>query len=316
MKKYSKILFVLPFLVCFSCSQTSTPPHEHTYSETYSHDEHYHWQESTCEHKGYTRNFGDHIFDEDGKCTVCSYQIPEPPVIYDEEEDSTEGIDVSDLSHLKEAFSIIGENYTLTNNSHFTEHSLEVYKNHYGNDYSQETSRLFTNDYLYTITDLEEYQDVPELNKVYKYIDGGKTYSYASEDLRDAISFTPSWKADDGRFPFKLSNVNEQYFKDHVFTRVSKFKYISEDLDVIDDFLELCCPTLENEGYYMTYSKVSIEVDNYDAITRIRIYASVTQSAKLTENFVNPEYKNWYLMFNETLVSDINKTSVSCLENL
>ena len=66
----------------------------------------------------------------------------------------------------------------------------------------------------------------------------------------------------------------------------------------------------------MTYSKVSIELDAYDFITRIRIYASITQRGKLTEEFINKEYVNWYMMFNETLVKDVNKTSIKCLENL
>ena len=68
------------------------PKHTHTYSETYSSDDTYHWLDATCEHTDLVDKKGEHTFDEgvlnvDGdlivySCTVCGYAITEE-VIYE-----------------------------------------------------------------------------------------------------------------------------------------------------------------------------------------------------------------------------------------
>lgn len=68
------------------------PKHTHTYSETYSSDDTYHWLDATCEHTDLVDQKGEHTFDEgvlneDGSllvysCTVCGYAIYEE-VIYE-----------------------------------------------------------------------------------------------------------------------------------------------------------------------------------------------------------------------------------------
>lgn len=284
--------------------------HTHTYAEIYSFNETAHWQAATCEHKELTQNYGEHTY-VDGLCSVCGYT---EPIIYDEEEDSTEGIDVEDLSNLYNGFSKIGENYTLKNQSHFTDGALKLYKHDYGVDFSQTTTRMFNEKYCYTYSNLDEYKSLPEYNKVY-FIDGENiSYSIAENDLLEATTFSGNIQENDGKFPFKLSKINESYFSSHTFKRVSKNKYICEEDAVIEDMLNLCCPYLRNEGYYMTYKKVSFELNDEDILTRIRIYASPTQIGKLTPDFKNQEYKNWYLMFNETLVENVGSTIINCLE--
>ena len=240
---------------------------------------------------------------------------PEPePIAYDEENDSTEGINIDDLSSLYNAFSSIGENYTLKNNSHFSEEALNLYKHDYGAEFSQSTTRMFNEKYCYTYSNLEGYKTLPEYNKIYFIDEQNITYAIAENNLLDATTFSGNIQENDGKFPFKLSNINENYYTNHTFNRVSKNKYICEEDAVIDDMLNLCCPYLKNEGYYMTYKRVSFELNDDGTLTRIRIYASPTQRAKLTENYKKQEYTNWYLMFNETIVKDVGATILNCLE--
>lgn len=329
--KVSLLFVAIPMVCCFSCARANSPitpidptpvpqpqpepgptptEHTHTFADTYSYNGTDHWQVATCEHTELTQNYGKHVY-EDGLCTVCGY--PEP-IIYDEEEDSTEGIDVEDLSHLYNAFSNIGENYTLDNQSHFTDGALNLYKHDYNAELSQNTTRMFNEKYCYTYSNIDAYKSLPEYNKVY-FIDGENiTYAIADNNLLEATTFLGNIQENDGKFPFKLSKINENYFATYIFKRVSKNKYICEHDDVINDMLNLCCPYLQNEGYYMTYKKASFELDDEDKLTRIRIYASPTQIGKLTPNYKNQEYKNWYLLFNETTVRDIGNTIINCLE--
>ena len=289
-------------------------PHVHTFNIDYEHDETMHWQSASCEHSELSQNLDAHNF-VNGVCETCGYIDPHSIVIYDEEVDEIDEESAKDLSHLYDAFESIGKNYTLTNRSHFTDSALALYNKDYKKEFSQQTTRLVNDKYLYTYSNDENYSSLNQYNKLYLFDDGGVSLDYPNVDILNVESYEPNKQTSDGLVPFMLSDINSTYIGSHKFERVSKYKYICKEESVINDFLDLCCPYLDNKGYYMTYDRVSIEVDNYDAITRIRIYASITQSGKLTSNYLNQEYVNWYLMFNETIVKDIGHTVIKSLEN-
>ena len=173
--------------------------------------------------------------------------------------------------------------------------------------------KIRTYKYTYTFSNDEDFSSNPDYNKLYLFEDAKTSICHPDVDILTADSYSPLKEDDDGKAPFSFAKIDATYLSKHAFTRVSLYKYISEDLAVIDDFLDMCCPYLRNEGYYMTYKKVSIELDNYDSITRVRIYASPTQSGKLIDTYLKEEYPNWYLMFSESIVKDIGKTVIPAL---
>lgn len=237
-----------------------------------------------------------------------------PIVIYNEPEDSLDGVDENDLSHLKNAFENIASNYTILNRSHFNDAGFAYYQLNYGDTYSQSSTRISTDKYLYTLPNIDEYKTNGDIHRVY-FIDGENiTYATPTEDLRTLDIYNPEKKEYKGTLPFSLSSLDEEYMNNHAFKRVSVNKYVSEDIDSVNDFLSLTCPNYDNEGYYMTFKKVSIELDDNDNIHRIRIYASSTQIGKLYDLYTNKKYTNWYLMFSESIVSNIGTSKVNCLE--
>lgn len=65
----------------------------------------------------------------------------------------------------------------------------------------------------------------------------------------------------------------------------------------------------------MTFSKVTIEL-NSDSL-RIRLYASTTQSGKLLNIYKDLENRpNWYMLFSEAVIFNINQTTFHPTEGL
>ena len=110
---------------------------------------------------------------------------------------------------------------------------------------------------------------------------------------------------------FGLEDLDEQYFVDHSFMRVSEKKYESSDTAIFNDFISITSPYLINEGSYMTFSKVTIELNPLQDVSfRIRLFASKTQTGKLLDLYKDQTNRpNWYLLFSEALVYDVGTTS-------
>lgn len=52
--------------------------HEHTFRESWSYDNDYHWHSATCEHKDLTQDFENHIDEnEDHICDICNFRHPD-----------------------------------------------------------------------------------------------------------------------------------------------------------------------------------------------------------------------------------------------
>lgn len=60
---------------CTVCGKIDPTPHEHTFSDEWSHDANTHWHAATCEHKDQKKDEAAHTF-EDGECTVCGEPDP------------------------------------------------------------------------------------------------------------------------------------------------------------------------------------------------------------------------------------------------
>ena len=68
---------------CSKCGKTITEVLNatgHSYSEEYSFDGDYHWQETTCGHDDAIIK-EEHSFNDDGKCTVCGYRTNKKPLL-------------------------------------------------------------------------------------------------------------------------------------------------------------------------------------------------------------------------------------------
>ena len=175
--------------------------------------------------------------------------IPVEP-IYDEPEDSLEGIDVNDLSQLITAAGKVTGNYSLESEQFFNEESNNYYKINYG-----------------------------------ELLEDSWTVNYSEEDTK-----------------FDLVSFNEEYISTHDFTRISSNKYETKNAEAISDFLYLICPQYKNTGYYMTFKRVTIEIDEDIQFSRIRLYCSGTQVGKLISLHKDSTKSNWYLLFMESIV--------------
>lgn len=100
--KKSKLMFISALVTTFIGAGCKIVVHSHSYAETWSNDDSYHWKASTCEHTDLVNEKGAHIwgeyvtdgnatYDSDGtktrKCSVCNYKetvsdegskLPEP----------------------------------------------------------------------------------------------------------------------------------------------------------------------------------------------------------------------------------------------
>lgn len=241
--------------------------------------------------------------------------------IYDEEPDSIEGIDVTDLSGLYSAIGNFTENYTSIIHGYFNELGAKDYYRHYQKNYVCDKTSYFTERATYTISELDEYLSICNHGFVnyngnyYSFSLSGSSkeemfnYRLTNEDLHDEV-LNKKYQED----VFSISDLNEEYFLNNGFTRISENKYQCEDKDVCEQFISICAPDLDNTGHYLTFSRVTIETS---PSIRIRLYVSSTQSGKLIDSHKDLENKpNWYLLFSEANIVDINETTFEPIASL
>lgn len=241
--------------------------------------------------------------------------------IYDEEPDSVEGVDVLDLSDLYNTFNNFGDNYTSTIKGYFNEDGGYDYYRHYQKNYVLNKTGYYLNDVHYLMPESDSYLSICNdgylnLNSnYYQFSLNGSSkeerlnYVLTSNDLKNEVA---GKKYQDDLFT--LNDLNEDYFIDNGFTRVSrnKYQYSSTETETIfSNFIDICAPGLINEGHYLTFSKVTIELNpDADNILKIRLYVSTTQSGKLIDSHNNQENKpNWYMLFSEAYISQKGTTT-------
>ena len=242
--------------------------------------------------------------------------IPEP--VYDETADSVEGVDVLDLSDLYNTIDLVKENYTALIKGYFNEVTSYDYYRCYQKNYVCDKTVFYTEDLKYTLPELDVYLPVCNTgylnkdNNYYSFALKGETkeerlnYNLTNEDLVDEVE--GKRYQDD---LFTVSDLSETYFTEKGFTRISSNKYECKDRFVCEEFIPICAPDLINEGYFLTFSRITIETnpDNENTL-RIRLYVSPTQKGKLIETHKDQENKpNWYLLFSEAYISNVGTTT-------
>lgn len=255
---------------------------------------------------------------------ASSEEPQEVDPVYDEAPDSLDGVDASDLSDLYSAFDTPIANYTSKTTSYFNYNALENYYRHYGRNYVPEKETLVTGNSYYTYPVNEIYG--PVLNDGYADYQGNSyTFRLAGENNEERLSS----KLTEGDLTlleegkgfrnkvFTLSDLNQSFFETYGFVRVSQNKYqfnrqFKAEIDnaLFDKMAAIVSPNLINSGYFMTWSKVTIELNPMEGVAfRIRLYAYRTQIGKLVSYHENEEYPNWYLLFSEALISDVGTTT-------
>ena len=247
-------------------------------------------------------------------------EIPPEPVepVYDEPADDASGIDTSDFSSLYNAFDNVGDNYTSTIKGYFNQVGGYDYYRHYQKNYVCDKTSFYTEDVKYTLPDLNDYLPVCNTGYInlndnyYSFSLKGDTkeerlaYSLTNEDLSNEVA--DKKYQDDA---FTLNDLDQTYFEANEFVRVSANKYQSNKREVCEQFVEICATDLINQGYYLTFSKVTIEVNPLeDVALRVRLYVASTQSGKLIDSHKdNVNKPNWYLLFSEAYISNIGTTT-------
>ncbi|MCH5156441.1 MAG: hypothetical protein J1G02_01025 [Clostridiales bacterium] len=93
-------LIMVCVVVLSACNEIK---HTHTFSETWSYDENYHWREATCDDTSDIRNYEPHSFATNGnKCSICDYQQKSPPPSEKHEHSWSDKWSSDDLYHWRE----------------------------------------------------------------------------------------------------------------------------------------------------------------------------------------------------------------------
>lgn len=255
-----------------------------------------------------------------------------PDIEYTEAPDSLSGVDVTDLSGLKNAVDKIGNNYAANTKVYFNEIAVERVIYNYKKPFYCQTTSLYNEHYIYRYNNGFNVNEgyVEHDDNVYKLELQGATLadklnsSIKEEDLilhkESSTIYNDNFLL--GKFDSEYINTHgpltiqdKKYSSSYAgWTRISKNKYKCDRPDVIKDFLNVCTPGFDNGGTYMTFTHVTVETFENGTI-RLRLYASSTQIGKLIDSHVNPTYKNWYLLFAEAEIYDINKIEPSVFEN-
>ncbi len=265
--------------------------------------------------------------EEPGESSSSEEPIDIEPV-YDEEPDSVEGIDVTDLSDLFNAFNDFGDNYTTVVKGYFNEIGSYDYYRHYQQNYVCDKTNYYLGNVQYTMPELDAYLSVCNSGYVnyrgnyYKFSLNGSSKEerlnsvISTEDLTDEVV---GKKYQDDLFT--IEDLDEDYFTANEFTRISekKYQYTSTNSeDVYLDFIDICAPGLINQGHYLTFSRVTIELNpDDDNLLRIRLYVSSTQSGKLIDSHNEKEDKpNWYMLFSEAYIFNKGNTAFAPADGL
>lgn len=121
-----------------------------------------------------------------------------------------------------------------------------------------------------------------------------------SEEIIDEFTYTQE-KSE----TFNLIDFNQEYISSGEFTRLSNYKYESRRQETVYDFVNVIYPTLNNRGYFLVFTKVTIELTENNEIYRIRLYTDVTQEGYFIDSHKKQENTNWYLLFGQAYL--INK---------
>lgn len=270
--------------------------------------------------------------EEDTEYDIVSNDLP-----YTEAPDSLEGVDAADLSGLKTAIDAITNNYAVKSVVFFNRLTVKRVNIIYDTNFFCQQTTLVNSNYLYRYTrDFiinDAYFNLD--NNIYKVgLEGSNIYEKINStvDLSEKELVQENNNCMDNFFTLDELNSNyidtygptrvqytPTYSVDYLgWTRISKNKYKCDRLEVIKDFMEICIPGFTNEGTYLTFSHVTVEVNpDTENLLRLRIYTDSLQSGKVIQSHKEPETKpNWYLLIAEAYISNVNTVKVDALDKL
>ena len=122
-----------------------------------------------------------------------------------------------------------------------------------------------------------------------------KKHTISKDEIVDLCKEVNSF---DKEFGIKLKQINPYGEPEMVFQ------------EFVDHFRTLLTPGLSNDGTYMTYKYVTVEL-NADGSLRLRLYCSTTQSGKVILDHKDKDNKpQWYMLLAEGILTDINTTTI------
>ena len=225
--------------------------------------------EATVSKKGYY----DVTFNLTALTVECVYTFEYIEVgEYNELPDSVEGVDVSDLTELKNVFDSINSSYTIETQTYFNPAAIRIINKIYETDYKQHNINTITVDQddetKFTLFDVDS--------------------DYVDEYGPTTVKYSSSYSVDyDG------------------WTRIGENKYKCDRTEVVEHFRELLTPGLSNSGTYMTYKYITVQINDDGSLT-IRLYCSTNQSGKVVkehkDQINNPQ---WYMLLAEGTITNI-----------
>ena len=242
-------------------------------------------------------------------------------VEYDEPEDYEEPLD--DISELTPRFNFVeSTSYTTESHTYFNTIGLRDYFRHYYMNYAQDKISYYT-DKAYYSHPIENNQYLEYTNNGYVNIDNNYyKFQLKGNDIASRLNYEVTQvnlrlTAEHKKYQadmFTLADIDASYLASKGFKKANDNKYESLDKTCCDDFVNICAPTLVNNGAYMTFRKVTIELLD-DVSMRIRLYANYTQSGKLVEEHKDESKPNWYMLFSEATIYNVDNTVFSPTEN-
>ena len=258
---------------------------------------------------------------------------------YEEVADSLEGVDELDLSGLINAVNAVGSNYATKTNVFLNRLAVNRVNVIYKTNYYCKQFALYDTDYVYRYSSDFYINEATLMYNSHLYLAGleGETLGEKLDSTLSLDNLTiveDETKTSIKDYYFTLDDLNEEYINTYGYTevprknkdpkiyygwtRISENKYKCDRLEVIEDFMHICMPAFSNEGTYLTFSHVTVEV-NPDAehALRLRLYTSPTQTGKLISSHLDEENKpNWYLLIAETYIYEVGNVNVSAIKNL
>lgn len=274
--------------------------------------------------------------DDNGDYQVKEYyDIVSDNLEYNEFIDTTEGVDLSDLSPLKNAFDSIGDNYKTKTIVYFNKLAVEQINKIYRTTFYCQQNGLITSNYRYFYTDnLKGNNAYFNYNEhIFKTQLNGETLDEklnSEVDFKNLQTFIKNQTLKDYYFGCEdlSSNYVDQYgpYTDKVgstifeyfgWERIGERTFKCDRKEVLSDMMEICCPGFSNQGTYMTFKYVTVEINpNSTDLLRIRLYASPTQTGKLIDSHLDIDKPIWYLLFADCYVSGVGSVSINALNNL
>lgn len=113
---------------------------------------------------------------------------------------------------------------------------------------------------------------------------------------------------------FTYARMNEFTEENYIFEdtyRLSKTKIEINNQSAINRIVDIVSGGLKNDGYFLTFKRATIELNEKNELYRLRVYVNTTQVGKLIDSHKKEENKNWYLLFGQAYFLPYESTNVS-----